>query len=803
MLRSTILLAILIGLATALPLNDTKQMDMSVDMEQSALLIPATELLTNKSVVMESMPKIEDSVMLVDEKMDKMEGNVETVKKISSEITDKVKGLEEDMITDQIMFETEEESMLSETNKLDNLKESEIKTELDIVDITKELKSHFKITNKSINHEEIMRESNELDRLQAKLLKDSEEIVTSMSKVSDKKVLLEKIMEKQQMENGKIIELIQDLKSGSSNMDEFEMEMNQITNKIISESELLSQMFPREPETTAEMMVSDATVPEMIILDATAPKNFLNFTKPEFVLNATMLNATLPEIMLNATLPEIMLNATLPEIMLNTTSVKMMNANLPEIMLNATILETTTETEMEAEELKESNEEESDDEESDDEESDDEESDDEESDEEEFVLEEKEISAEVRSILNKVVTRFDADSEKLGDFITNEYCRSGEKFQYYRSHPTADNKYVECNPWGKGAVKTCPVGRLWDEFHELCATPDLLKISQNLTTDFLQLEEMNQTLTTCNDPDFECMNGGRCVAVEDSFECQCTKRYFGMMCQHRALKNSIFTQIMTDKFNFEKFKTDLAKVFDSNKINKEDMEELKNAVKNTTHAEIMSYLENFNDGQMRYDMILNNLIENVLEDIYPDAYYLSQFNASSHTLLDVVRTIPSLISYTKYSADRYSEVFFKYQEVLEKIAFSLNSTWTNVEQYATQYIKVSDHILNETHVESDLFESFNRTSLEQVNMNLESGFNQTEVTSKFILDLEVLRRNLIKEMVMRPTMINTKLGDMTQKVQVRDLISIFDSVANNSIDVINSLFSYGFWVVTDSFAQHF
>merc|ERR1712127_1167447 len=292
------------------------------------------------------------------------------------------------------------------------------------------------------------------------------EIVTSMSKVSDKKVLLEKIMEKQQMENGKIIELIQDLKSGSSNMDEFEMEMNQITNKIISESELLSQMFPREPETTAEMMVSDATVPEMIILDATAPKNFLNFTKPEFVLNATMLNATLPEIMLNATLPEIMLNATLPE-----------------IMLNATIPETTTETEMEAEELKESNEEESDDEESDDdesddEESDDEESDDEESDEEEFVLEEKEISAEVRSILNKVVTRFDADSEKLGDFITNEYCRSGEKFQYYRSHPTADNKYVECNPWGKGAVKTCPVGRLWDEFHELCATPDLLKISQ-------------------------------------------------------------------------------------------------------------------------------------------------------------------------------------------------------------------------------------------------------------------------------------------------------------------------------------
>lgn len=273
------------------------------------------------------------------------------------------------------------------------------------------------------------------------------------------------------------------------------------------------------------------------------------------------------------------------------------------------------------------------------------------------------------------------------------------------------------------------------------------------------------------------------------------------MCQHRAFKNSIFSQIMTDKFNYTQFKTDLSKVFDSKLINEEDMKELKKSVKETTHEEIMAYLENFNDGQIRYDMVLNNLIENVLEDIYPDAYYLSQFNASSHTLLDVIRTIPSLISYTKYSADRYTEVFFKYQEVLEKIVFSLNSTWTNVDKYAIEYIKVSDHVLNETHV--DIFGGFNRTSLEEVNMNLETSYNQTEESNRFILELQVLRRSLIKEMVLRPTMINTKLSEMTQKVQIRDLISIFDNLANNSISVINSLFSYGFWLVTDSIAQHF
>lgn len=752
MLRSTFLLAILVGLATAIPLNDTQLMDDSVEMEQSALLIPETEFLTNQSIVLESMPKIEKSVHLANEDAEQMEEKME--EKVIS-IEDKVIDLKERMVKEQIEFEKSKRSLSNELALNEELKESELKTELEILELAKELKSHLKI-DKNATRFEIAQEYNQFESLKKQLEKENEEVRASEAKLEDDTVLLEKMLENLKMKELKFTKLVEKLSSNSTIVQEMKSEIVKIAEKMVKQSESLTQIV-------SKAMVSTTT--EEMILNATAPEFTLNSSAP-MVLKALPLEA------FNVTLLE--LNSTTQEMVLESLNVTSLNATTPEV-----------ETEIEDED-------------------DDEEDDDE--DDEDFELEEKEVDLDVRSILNKVVTIFDDKKEKLDDYILNDYCRSEEKFKYYRSHPTSEDKYVECNPWGKGTVKTCPLGRIWDEFHEICSTPEVMEISKNLTADFLQLEKMGDLYKTvenvnCNNSDYKCMNGGECVAIsEDEYECKCTKRFFGFMCEHRALKNSIFTQIMTEKFDLKEFKSKLARVFNSKKINMEDMEQVKKEVTETSHEEIMSYLDNFQNGEIRYDMVLNNLIENILEDIYPDAYYLSSFNASSHTLLDVVRTIPSLISYTKYSGDRFAEVFFKYQEVLGMVVENLNSTWTNARRDATDYIKISNHIMNATHID---LETFSRTNLTDINMSLDANFNRTQEADNYMMELEVLRRNLIKEMIMRPAMINTKLCDMTQKVQIRDLISIFDSVANSSVEIINSLFSYGFWLVTDSFAQHF
>lgn len=717
MLKSTLLLAILVGLAMSLAVPLKNKTEETVDMEESVLLIPETELLTNKPVVLESLPKIEKVVQEEELKMKE--------EKKTENISEQITRLKREIVNDQIELEEKENLVHTEEATLDELKESELNTELQSAELYEELKSHLKVNNNATRIE-ITTETEQYMELEDKMKKQNEEINTFMSKLEDSKVRVQKLLEKLKMKESKVKKLMRKLKKTS--------------HKLIKESEKFTKMFSKD-------------------------------LKKEFSTPEVVLNATAPKVVLNATAPEVVINLTAQEFVLNLTAPEIKKENVFKIE--------------EDEEAEEKNEE----------------RDDDKDDDEEEELEDRETKLEVRSILENLVSMFENKTKETEDFILNDYCRSEDKFKYYRAHPTSAEKYVECNIWGKGTVRECPAGRVWDQFHEICSTLDLIKVSQNLTAEFLQLQKIDNTLEqNCNSSDFKCMNGGECVAVEDRFECKCTKRYFGIMCENRVIKNSIFSQIMTDKFDLNEFKAELESAFDSNEINKEDMTELKKIVKESTHDEIMAYLENFKDGQMRYDMILNNLIENVLEDIYPDAYYLSVFNASSHSLIDVVRTIPSLISYTKYSRERYNEVFMKYQEALLKIVDSLNSTWTNAQRDAIEYIKISDHIINETHFD---IQSFNRTTLSDVNMSLDAEYKQTEETNRLMINLQALRRNLIREMVMRPAMVNKKLIEMTRKSNVRDLITIFDKVANNSVNIINSLFSYGFWFITDSFAQHF
>jgi len=219
----------------------------------------------------------------------------------------------------------------------------------------------------------------------------------------------------------------------------------------------------------------------------------------------------------------------------------------------------------------------------------------------------------------------------------------------------------------------------------------------------------------------------------------------------------------------------------------------------------MGYLDQFDKSNVRYDIVMNELIERVLEDIYPDAYYVSAFNASSHRLVDVVRTIPSLISYSKYSNERYAEVFTKYQEVLDKTVLTLNSTWAYVGEEAAEYVKITSHIMNETgllgEVLSGVQKAQNVTQKETV-AKLEKAYKgSVEKTMERSLELTGLRRSLIKEMVNEPSVINKRLSELVgENKLVRELVGIFDEVSRDANEVINSLFSYGFWYVTNALA---
>lgn len=262
--------------------------------------------------------------------------------------------------------------------------------------------------------------------------------------------------------------------------------------------------------------------------------------------------------------------------------------------------------------------------------------------------------------------------------------------------------------------------------------------------------------------------------------------------------------ILTDKFNLTEFKQELFEEAPST-ITTEEMQNIKRVLTNSTHEEIMSYLSEANNKtEPRFDIVVNTMIEGILEDIYPDAYYMSIFNASSQRLIDVVRTIPSLISYSRYSTDRYTEVFIKYQEALDKVVENFNTTWAGVNQDAAEYVRITKKVLNETGSMSDMsdmFPSTERTSEDDTVEKLKEAFEKSkEEVVMFTLKMQGVRRALISEMVKRPELVDMRLSQLKTDKNVRYLIETFDMVAQNSAEIVNELFTYGFWYVTDAFA---
>lgn len=414
--------------------------------------------------------------------------------------------------------------------------------------------------------------------------------------------------------------------------------------------------------------------------------------------------------------------------------------------------------------------------------------------------EEEEKPRQARAILEALNEEFEQKKREESEFIASEYCKIHANFEYYKIYPNDLTKYVECDVWGNGTLKSCPEGKMWDQFHKICSTEKIYQTGQNLTLEMEKLEEMYSKMNCNNSVEFECMNDGKCESTESGHECVCTEKYTGDLCEHLVIKHSIFSKILKCEFSIAEFKENLSKNLENFEITAAEMENIKNTVKESTHEELMKYLASFKDGEVRYDIVLESLIDSILEDIYPDVYYLSLFNASSENFFSVVQTIPSLISYSKYTDERYAEVFGKYQEVLEKLVANLNETWVNVESEASEYLDVCQKVWNETNTENSLVRE--NTSVKQTMESLEEAFKKhKEEETEFVLKLEALRVNSIEEMKSQPELAQMKLSEMSDNENAKELIGIFDLIAARSEEVMSVLQNYGFWAVTDALTK--
>jgi len=430
-------------------------------------------------------------------------------------------------------------------------------------------------------------------------------------------------------------------------------------------------------------------------------------------------------------------------------------------------------------------------------------------------------------------------SQNVSEFV--KMCDGSSQFKYYQPHPQNESLYIQCDPWGQPIVKACEEGLIWDQWRLRCCTPENVKNTTRAGYEFDLLKAV-ESLFDCNLPQYTCVNGGVCSKLTEGYKCVCSGNFTGDLCEIRVESSSIFSELLSGKFSFEQYREKLVK----QGRHEEELryfEQFRSSLSPSTYEALVKYLSGYKNEEVRYDRLVSNIIEDVLEDIYPDAFYLSVFNASAESVANVVRMVPNLLSYAKYSSDRYVQVFYQYQKALDNLVQIFNGSWPTVEREAAEYYKLTSLYLNnsailanqtegslvrpievrEGSVEQDVDGTFSFGSRPvpahksglaggagpvewtdvQVMDKMKSELNETIPSQEELFGfLEKFRVRALEEIKRDQKVVSLPLGEAQFELS-KETIAKFDEIARSSSEVWQSLCNYGFWFLTNLFAKQF
>jgi hypothetical protein len=373
--------------------------------------------------------------------------------------------------------------------------------------------------------------------------------------------------------------------------------------------------------------------------------------------------------------------------------------------------------------------------------------------------------------MDKMQSRRDSGVSSQGEVSSDpaivKLCANTDEFKYYLPYPVDNTKYVQCDPWGVAIVKTCQSGFFWD----------------------------NVTLECCSQADI-----GKSSVVDWSVQGVAVNSVSGILPESGISSNSVYTDIINGNFSYNDY---IAKLMLENKTDILNVEQYKGLVDQSFYNELVKYNALFNSSQIRYDQVLNCLVEEILQDIYPDTFYLSSFNVSSERLVDVIRFIPNVLSYSKYYSVRYLAVFGKFQTVLDdlKAIFDKNM---KPKSYAAEYIKLiglytNSSLANQTGilpiVNVDRFVSQDQIKLQlgsEYNFTLDTTFELYDFFGKY-LNSSQANLKLHQELYVQ-NFVDAKIEGGNQVVQW------FGQLNGISNQIVESLINYGFWYLTNYFA---
>lgn len=170
-------------------------------------------------------------------------------------------------------------------------------------------------------------------------------------------------------------------------------------------------------------------------------------------------------------------------------------------------------------------------------------------------------------------------------------CESVTDFKYFQKIENEPTKYIQCDPWGTGKVKTCPEGLLWNEWTLICDPKEKI---HNMTLDLskFSVTTASRPVVNCSLAGIECLNGGSCVqATSGDYKCWCRTDYTGQFCESRVDFTDITHEILNSTFSVVDYRKHLQE--ENLTMSISYYEKFKDQLDNLTYTELVWFLAYF------------------------------------------------------------------------------------------------------------------------------------------------------------------------------------------------------------------
>ena len=286
--------------------------------------------------------------------------------------------------------------------------------------------------------------------------------------------------------------------------------------------------------------------------------------------------------------------------------------------------------------------------------------------------------------------------------------------KYYYPHPNDDSHFIECDPWGQMSVKECPQGTKWNSWISHCAVVP----APEETNERQKLTNLNESQSCSFYGKSTCQNGGYC----NSLKCFCPLNFVGYFCEVASASTGAFAQIVNNSLSIQEYKQQRPQLADSQGFNA--TLDTSVVLDEMTTKRLEEYLSKYPTGEMRFDSLINFLVQDFLTELYPTSFTLREFLLESEVIVGYTSAIPNLLQTAKYSFDNFDRFFNIFVQVLDVLADYLPKQSPLIKDEAKSFFDVYDMMLTRSNYSNGVF---NRTELTRDEMRqiIHQDFNET------------------------------------------------------------------------------